>query len=248
MARVLIIEDETIVARDLEQILRSNDHEVVGIAKNAIAAIDLAEQHAPDVALVDIQLKGDRDGVTLAYHLRDILDLKIIFVTSHADPQTMRRVSAVKPNGYILKPFNARSVFATLEIALADDRTAPEAVDVSSLSKASVAWSALPKSTLDMIETHIRKNFNREITLKELAGLAGMSESTFSRRFKASTSLSPYQFILNERIVEAKRLLRDTNWSLADIAIAVGFSSQSHFATAFKKIAGLTPLAYRRLG
>ncbi|MEL6325211.1 MAG: helix-turn-helix transcriptional regulator, partial [Pseudomonadota bacterium] len=62
-----------------------------------------------------------------------------------------------------------------------------------------------------------------------------------------SAGITPYQYVMRERLEEAKRLLRDTEWSLVDIAVATGFSSQSHFATTFKKSVKLTPLQYRRL-
>jgi len=100
---------------------------------------------------------------------------------------------------------------------------------------------------MSRVEDFIRKNFDSEITLRMLAEIAGMSESSFSRRFKISAGITPYQYVMRERLEEAKRLLRDTEWSLVDIAVATGFSSQSHFATTFKKSVKLTPLQYRRL-
>ncbi|MFC4698904.1 helix-turn-helix domain-containing protein [Glaciecola siphonariae] len=249
MARALIIEDNIIIARDLQAILVHLNHEVVGIANNSTRAETLLEDEDVDIAFVDIRIDGEKDGVSLAYFLREINPLlKIVFVTSQTDSPTIERVSSVKPNGFILKPFTEDSIYTALTLALADDRQLPEAGSgQSSLVKASEQANKLDYETISSLENYIQKQLNRDISLKELADLANMSESHFSRKFKSSYGLSPYQYVLNERINEAKRLLRNTHYSLSDIADMVGFSSQAHFNSVFKKTVGITPLKYRKV-
>lgn len=245
--RILIIEDELIVARDLEAALCSMGHEVVGIATNADEAFALAEEEKPDLALVDIRVRGDRDGVSIAAYLREERPIRIVFLTSHADDHTVQRASAIGPNGYLLKPFTDEGLFACLSVALSQKSEPYTPIALEALNHASDKGSKLSDHVLREIEAYIGQNLDKEITLATLAGIAQLSESAFSRRFKATMKMSPYQYVLSERLSEAKRLLRATDWKLAEISDAIGFSSQSHFTTTFKSHIGVTPLAYRRL-
>lgn len=243
----MIVEDEIIIARDLEALLISMGHSVVGIESNARDAMVLAGTADIDLALLDVGIKGDRDGVTLAAHLREEYPMKIVFLTSHSDASVVKRASAVNADGYILKPFSKETIFSSLSVIMANQNSARMEADFGTLTEGSAGWVRLPNSIFDQIEKHVAHRLDREITLKEMAALAEMSESTFTKRFKATTGQTPYQYVLNERLAESKRLLRETDWALVDVASSVGFSSQSHFTTTFKKHVGVTPLSYRRL-
>ncbi|MEM8771481.1 MAG: response regulator transcription factor [Pseudomonadota bacterium] len=247
MARVLIVEDELVVARDLEASLTAMGHEVVGIATNASDALSLAEDEKPDLALVDIRIKGDRDGISLAAYLKQDAPIRIVFLTSYADKETVERASAVNASGYLLKPFTEETLFASLSVILSQSGEAYKSIDLEAVSEKSVHTIGLPQNVMEAISDYVGKNIDKEVNLAELAAIANLSDSTFSRRFKVVTGITPYQYVMNERIAEAKRLLRGTSWRLVDISSATGFSSQSHFTTAFKNHVGLTPLAYRRL-
>lgn len=93
--------------------------------------------------------------------------------------------------------------------------------------------------------SYINDNLNRQISLAELAGVANLSIYHFTRKFKNVMGMSPLQFVSIRRVEAAKRLLRTTSESLAEISIICGFASQSHFTTVFKKVTGTTPAAYR---
>jgi AraC family transcriptional regulator len=97
------------------------------------------------------------------------------------------------------------------------------------------------RSVVDYIEAHL----GEEVTLRQLAELAHMSKYYFGHLFKQSTGLSPHQFFLRQRIAKAKSLLVDDRLSLVEISHSVGFASQTHFTTVFRKLVGTTPLAYR---
>lgn len=118
--KVLIVEDELIIAEDLKDILQSLGYEVCGLAISAREALTLIEEHAPDLALLDIQLKGGRDGVDLARDIRDQFKLAFVFLTSHADSHTLDRAKAVHPHGYLVKPFQEKDIHAAVEIALSN--------------------------------------------------------------------------------------------------------------------------------
>lgn len=94
---------------------------------------------------------------------------------------------------------------------------------------------------------YINENLERDLTLSEIAASVGMSSYHFARTFKQATGLPPHQYLIKLRLENAKRLLAQTNLAIAEIAYRVGFASQSHFTTLFRKHVGTTPKAYRDL-
>jgi AraC family transcriptional regulator len=105
--------------------------------------------------------------------------------------------------------------------------------------------NALPKWRLRRVEQHIAAHFERSISLSELANVAGLSRMHFAAQFRAATGYRPREYLLNHRIEHAKSLLTTTGRPLAEIALAVGFSTQAHFSTVFKRISGHTPARWR---
>lgn len=118
--KILIVEDELIIAEDLKDILQSLGYEVCGMAISAREALGLIEEHSPDLTLLDIQLKGGKDGIDLAQDIKDQFKLPFIFLTSHADSHTLERAKAVHPYGYLVKPFQEKDIHAAVEIALSN--------------------------------------------------------------------------------------------------------------------------------
>jgi AraC family transcriptional regulator len=104
---------------------------------------------------------------------------------------------------------------------------------------------ALSQDRLHRVVRYVRADLDGDLALDDLAGAVGLSKYHFSRRFKARTGQSPYQFVIYERVRAARRLLRDTTRPLAQIAFDAGFSSQSHFTRTFKQHVGVTPGTYR---
>ncbi|HEX7833211.1 MAG TPA: response regulator [Thermoanaerobaculia bacterium] len=123
-ARVLVVEDETIVAMDIADGLRRLGYEVTGIAGTGEAALEAARRIRPDLVLMDIKLKGLMDGVETATLLREQYGTPVVFLTSYGDAATIERTRAIAPYGYLLKPFDERDLHRT--IALAFTRIADE--------------------------------------------------------------------------------------------------------------------------
>ena len=117
-AKILIVEDEQITAADLEDTLVELGHEVAGSAATATDAIKLADKLRPDLALMDIRLKGDVDGIEAAVILRERYEIPSIFLTAHADDATLDRAKAAEPLGYLVKPFQASELQASIQMAL----------------------------------------------------------------------------------------------------------------------------------
>lgn len=118
--KILIVEDEAIIAEDLRFSLEELGYEVAGVCANYEDAIKTIEDTSPDFAIFDIILEGPRDGIALAAEVKEKYNIPFVFLTSHADKDTVRRAKAVQPNGYLVKPFEEEDLFSTIEIALAN--------------------------------------------------------------------------------------------------------------------------------
>lgn len=116
--RILIVEDEKIIAIDLQRRLERFGYSVVGMASEGNEAVALALELEPDIILMDIMLAGDVDGVAAAKAINDVKDIPFIFLTAYTDEKTLERAKTVQPYGYILKPFKERELYTTIDIAL----------------------------------------------------------------------------------------------------------------------------------
>jgi PAS domain S-box-containing protein len=116
--KLLIVEDEPIVALDLQQEVAEFGCEVVGVAESADEALMAVEDNMPDLALMDVRIVGSLDGIQTARLLRETYGIPTIFLTSYSDDTTTARAAREMPYGYLTKPFQSRELRATLEMAL----------------------------------------------------------------------------------------------------------------------------------
>ncbi len=116
-SRILVVEDEQLVALDLVKHLSEMGYAVV-TASSGQHALDEANRFQPSIALVDIKLPGAIDGIEAARRLRQAFDIPIVYVTAYADDSTLKQASTAEPYGYILKPFQLREIKAAVEMAL----------------------------------------------------------------------------------------------------------------------------------
>jgi PAS domain S-box-containing protein len=117
-AHVLIVEDEGLVAEEIALHVRRMGHSVSAVVDNASDAFACARTVRPDMALLDINLKGALSGIDVARRFRSEFGVPVIFLTAHADPATLQQATEAEPFGYIVKPFDQRTLAATLETAL----------------------------------------------------------------------------------------------------------------------------------
>lgn len=116
--RILIVEDEKIIALDLQRRLERFGYSVVGMASDGAEAVAAAREGRPDIILMDIMLAGAMDGIEAAKQVRAELGIPVIFLTAYTDERTLDRAKEVEPFGYILKPFKERELYTTIDIAL----------------------------------------------------------------------------------------------------------------------------------
>ncbi|XZN90303.1 MAG: putative bifunctional diguanylate cyclase/phosphodiesterase [Microcoleus sp.] len=116
--KILIVEDESIIAEDLFDSLTSLGYQVTAIVYSGEEAIIAASEVRPDLVLMDVNLQGKIDGITAAEKIRSRFQIPVIYLTAYADENTLRRVNYTKPFGYIVKPFEEKNLHTTIQIAL----------------------------------------------------------------------------------------------------------------------------------
>jgi CheY-like chemotaxis protein len=115
----LIVEDERLVALQIQTILRDLGHEPIAVAGSGEAAIRLAEQHKPDLILADVSLQEPiPDGIEAITRIRAILDCAVVYLTAYGDVETTRRAASTKPDGYLIKPFDQERIKLAIEWGL----------------------------------------------------------------------------------------------------------------------------------
>lgn len=117
--KILIVEDESLVAMDMSDMLSKMGYEVLAAAYTYEEAVQLMTEQKPDIVLLDVNLGGSKTGIDLAQLIRSKYQIPFIFITSHSDRATVSKAASMQPNGYIVKPFSEEDLFASLEVALA---------------------------------------------------------------------------------------------------------------------------------
>jgi AraC family transcriptional regulator len=106
--------------------------------------------------------------------------------------------------------------------------------------------SVLPQSQLKRVIDYMKANLTQDLSILDLATLTGMSESHFSRSFKRSVGITPYQYLMQQRVERAKQLLEQQSIVISSIALDCGFANQTHLTKVFRQITGMTPKAYQK--
>ena len=115
---VLVVEDESIVSKDIQHSLKKLGYNVVGAANTGELAVSLALEHMPDIILMDIMLKGEMNGIEAADAIRKETNIPVIFLTAYADESTLAKAKVTQPYGYIIKPFKEIDIHTSIEMAL----------------------------------------------------------------------------------------------------------------------------------
>jgi CheY-like chemotaxis protein len=116
--RILIVEDEHIVAMGIKRMLKGLGYTVTGVASSGEDAINKTESTFPDLVLMDIMLKGELDGVEAAKEIKERFDVPVVYLTAYSDSSILERVKITGPFGYIVKPFDEKDLHSNIEIAL----------------------------------------------------------------------------------------------------------------------------------
>jgi DNA-binding LytR/AlgR family response regulator len=117
--RILVVEDEPIIGRDIAQRLKARGHEVVGFARSSDEALEQAHELRPNIVIMDIHLLDGHSGVDAAKRIRHELELPVIFLTANSDDDTLSKAKIAEPYGFVVKPFSDQALHTAIEIAMA---------------------------------------------------------------------------------------------------------------------------------
>jgi DNA-binding response OmpR family regulator len=116
--RALIVEDETLIAEELRERLSSLGFSVIAAVSSAEEGIAIAIAERPELVLMDIRLRGEKDGVQAAREIREQIDVPIVYLTAYSDEITVDRAKKSEHDGFVLKPFRGRELQSTIDVAL----------------------------------------------------------------------------------------------------------------------------------
>lgn len=117
-AKILIVEDEPIIAEDLKTKINKIGYQVIDVCYDFQSAVKIIDERTIDLILLDINLEGDKDGIDLAKYINETRDIPFVFLTSHSDESTLGRAKLTHPKAYLLKPFNESSLKSSLDVLL----------------------------------------------------------------------------------------------------------------------------------
>ncbi len=115
---ILIVEDENIVAKDIQNTLKNLGYMPIDIAHTGKKAIEIVEEKKPDLVLMDIKLKGKMSGIEAANNIRSRFSIPVIFLTAYADDDTLEKAKITEPYGYITKPFKEKDIQTAVQMAI----------------------------------------------------------------------------------------------------------------------------------
>jgi CheY-like chemotaxis protein len=120
--RILIIEDDSITVRTIEEMLKQRGYLLAGSVGNGLKAIDIVMQERPDLILMDVVLQGDMDGIEAAMKIQSRMDIPVVFLTASIDDTNLKRAQETDPYGYLIKPVKKYDLYSAIETALTRHR------------------------------------------------------------------------------------------------------------------------------
>lgn len=172
MPRILVVEDEAVIAQDLSDSLSELGYAVTAAVPSGEEAIAIAEKEAVNLAIVDIKLAGTMDGIQAAARLHASHSVPTVFLTVHSDDQVLRRVAATQPYGFILKPFETNELRCAVEIALASSALAAREREADRWVLATLEYR-LRKATMQLEVQRLEHVKEMEDSNSEVAKISG---------------------------------------------------------------------------
>ncbi len=270
MYRILIVEDELIERTVLKKTLQKKFAETAEIldAENAREALQIFRETDIHIVILDIEMPGMK-GIELAELIRKEKDgFYIIFLTAYDKFEYAKRAVAVHAMEYLLKPYSDREIIAVVDEALhmlEMDHNDPKAQQKSLLGGA-YAIQMNTELTSDqeeqsqaeegnlkrlnilvsMVEEYLRSNYKKDISMQDAARAINYSEPYFCKMFKQQFGLSFTAYLMEYRVEEAKKLLRQPDVNVKEIGQRVGYPDSTYFARVFRRVTGESPSEYRQ--
>lgn len=239
MVTVFIVEDELNIRNSIRDFVEQevSGFKVIGEAADGAEATVRLEREAPDLLITDIRMKG-MDGLELIERIHQSYpDMKILIISAHGEFEYAQKALRFGADDYLLKPINR------LQLTLFLNKVRDELAPLSSSGDTENAKQE--RLVIRTIKQRVAERLHEPITLQAIAQEVHMNHRYLSTLFKAETGINFSDFIESCRMDKAKKLLKESNLKIYEIAGLCGYASAKHFMVVFKQAAGCTPSEYR---
>lgn len=240
--KILIVEDELLIAKDISLILDKEGYETTIGITNVVDAIAALDSEDFNLVLIDIKLRNDSNGIDVGDYLLKKDTIPFIYITSNSDNITMSRVKDTRPHGIIIKPYKPIDIQTTVSIVLNNYKHK----NIDAMRSVDMAIDEVPfilKGVINFIDA----NITNRIDINQLSKMTKWSNQHFIRVFTKYIGDTPYQYILKKKMEKAVVLITETDISMKGIAFDLGFQSYGNFCKLFKRELGNNPEEYRKL-
>ena len=231
---LLIADDENLELKVLEKTVKKHFVEELEIfaSSNGRKASQICDEVKPDIALLDIEMPG-MNGIELAKYIKEkYAECIIIFITAYDRFDYAIEAMHIKAFDYLLKPWKEERLCELIDTAIEN---------VRSMQKT----DSIVHSQKDIIKDYIDRNYKKDISAKDVAGILGYSDVYFSKVFKQLFDDNFINYLTKIRIDRAKVLLKDVSFNIKEVGKSVGYADSNYFTKVFKRSIGMSPSEYR---
>ena len=231
---LLIADDENLELKVLEKTVKKHfvDELEIFASSNGREASQICDEVKPDIALLDIEMPG-MNGIELAKYIKEkYADCIIIFITAYDRFDYAIEAMHIKAFDYLLKPWKEERLCELINTAIEN---------VRSMQKT----DSIVHSQKDVIKDYIDRNYKKDISVKDVAGILGYSDVYFSKVFKQLFDDNFINYLTKIRIDRAKVLLKDVSFNIKEVGKSVGYADSNYFTKVFKRSIGISPSEYR---
>ena len=231
---LLIADDENLELKVLEKTVKKYfvDELEIFASSNGRKASQICDEVKPDIALLDIEMPG-MNGIELAKYIKEkYADCIIIFITAYDRFDYAIEAIHIKALDYLLKPWKEERLCELINTAIEN---------VRSMQKT----DSIVHSQKDVIKDYIDRNYKKDISAKDVAGILGYSDVYFSKVFKQLFDDNFINYLTKIRIDRAKLLLKDVSFNIKEVGKSVGYADSNYFTKVFKRSIGMSPSEYR---
>ena len=231
---LLIADDENLELKVLEKTVKKHfvDELEIFALSNGRKASQICDEVKPDIALLDIEMPG-MNGIELAKYIKEkYANCIIIFITAYDRFDYAIEAMHIKAFDYLLKPWKEERLCELINTAIEN---------VRSMQKT----DSIVHSQKDIIKDYIDRNYKKDISAKDVAGILGYSDVYFSKVFKQLFDDNFINYLTKIRIDRAKVLLKDVSFNIKEVGKSVGYADSNYFTKVFKRSVGMSPSEYR---
>ena len=231
---LLIADDENLELKVLEKTVKKHfvDELEIFDSSNGRKASQICDEVKPDIALLDIEMPG-MNGIELAKYIKEkYAECIIIFITAYDRFDYAIEAMHIKAFDYLLKPWKEERLCELINTAIEN---------VRGMQKT----DSIVHSQKDVIKDYIDRNYKKDISAKDVAGILGYSDVYFSKVFKQLFDDNFINYLTKIRIDRAKVLLKDVSFNIKEVGKSVGYADSNYFTKVFKRSIGISPSEYR---